>query len=109
MVDILTLEGADPVATSSAKDAIALATDQSFDLALLDLNLPDLTGWDVLAELQSLNPPLPAVLISVSTDEAARQRAYASGALEYLVKPVAMGDLVALLRRHLGPLDTAGP
>jgi DNA-binding response OmpR family regulator len=51
------------VEATTAAEAIAAATDRSFDVMLLDVNLPDATGWDVLRSLRlvmSTVPPNPA-------------------------------------------------
>jgi CheY-like chemotaxis protein len=66
-------------------------------LVLLDLKMPRLTGFDVLAWLQGRPElkKLPAVVLTSSADEADRLRAQQLGAAEYRVKP---GDLPGLMK-----------
>ena len=103
LIDVLTLEGALPVAASDGTMALSLASSQDFDLVVLDLNLPDMTGWDVLQGLQATQPSIAAVILTASADEASRQRALAAGVVDYVFKPVAIRELVSLLQRRLGP------
>jgi CheY-like chemotaxis protein len=73
------------------------------DAMLLDLRLPDLDGWQVLADLEArgLFPSLPVIVGSADADPEARRRALAAGCLAYLVKPFEPDDLLTLLR-HVG-------
>ncbi|HLF78619.1 MAG TPA: response regulator [Dehalococcoidia bacterium] len=103
LIDVLTLEGALPVAASDGAIALSLASSQDFDLVVLDLNLPDMTGWDVLRGLQASQPGIAVVILTASADEASRQRALAAGVVDYVFKPVAIRELVSLLQRRLGP------
>ncbi len=77
-------------------EVVALAIAARPDLILLDLLLPDISGWDVLALLKAepRTRAIPVLIISV-IDE--RSRGLALGAAEYLVKPVARADLQHVL------------
>jgi DNA-binding response OmpR family regulator len=66
------------------------------DLILLDIMMPGLNGWDVLARLQA-NPAwrqIPVMMLTALAQDAEIHRGLAAGAVEYLVKPF---DLVGLL------------
>jgi CheY-like chemotaxis protein len=69
-------------------------------LVLLDLKMPEMTGFDVLAWLQ--NRPdlkeLPAVVLTSSADEADRRRAQQLGAADYFVKPESVQGLVQVVQ-----------
>ena len=68
------------------------------DAVLLDIRLPGMDGWDVLAELQS-DPDtagIPVIVVSI-VDE--RSRGLGLGALDYLTKPVGRDELLGALRR----------
>lgn len=56
------------------------------DLVLLDLNLPDATGFSALVHLRAAYPALPVIVISAHEDSAIMQRALAHGALAYIPK-----------------------
>jgi PAS domain S-box-containing protein len=78
------------------------------DVILLDLGLPDVSGWTVLAQLQaeSRTQAIPVVVVTVAD---AKAQARAAGAAAYLQKPVTRGELQAALRQAVGarPQHTA--
>jgi DNA-binding response OmpR family regulator len=72
------------VETLAAAQA-ALAT-RATDLVMLDLNLPDSSGVDTFRRVHEMAPPIPIVIVSASTDEAAALEAIRGGGQDYLVK-----------------------
>jgi CheY-like chemotaxis protein/two-component sensor histidine kinase len=76
-------------------------------LILLDINLPDVTGWDVLAVLTTGEvADIPVIIHSIDDS---RQRALSSGACEHLVKPADRDVLAAAVLRFARAPDTAKP
>ncbi|MEO7912373.1 MAG: response regulator, partial [Roseiflexaceae bacterium] len=77
-------------------EVVALATAEQPDLIILDLLLPNMSGWDVLALLKAepRTRAIPVLIMSV-IDE--RARGLALGAAEYLVKPIMRADLQRVL------------
>ena len=75
------------------------------DLILLDLHLPDLPGWEVLAALRKdpATRGIPTVVISADATGPQIERLLKAGALEYLTKPVHVPTLMQLLARNLKP------
>jgi PAS domain S-box-containing protein len=93
--------GCRAIATHSATNALKLARELKPSLITLDLMMPGLNGWDMLASLKA-DPELadiPIVIISVVAQES---RATLAGALDVLQKPIDRGELYAILRRNLG-------
>lgn len=76
-----------------ANDAIAMALVQAPDLMLLDINLPDRTGWDVLRELRQRGLTIPTIIVSAVRVSQSRLDEFHP--LAYLPKPF---PLEALLR-----------
>lgn len=70
-------------------------------LLILDITLPDATGWDVAAWLESLTTPVPIVLISGGTPDAEHLQQFHPVA--FLPKPFAVDDLLAAVEQHLAP------
>jgi CheY-like chemotaxis protein len=72
------------------KVGVDLARQHSPDLILLDLHLPDIPGWDVLAELKASDETRHIPTIVISADATTRQikRLMAAGASAYLTKPI---------------------
>jgi signal transduction histidine kinase len=67
-------------------DAIAYCETQSFDVALLDLRLPDSEGLDTIAQFHQAAPDIPIIILTVFDDEELALQAMAQGAQDYLVK-----------------------
>ena len=64
------------VEATTAAEAIAVASGERFDLMLLDINLPDATGWDVLRALRRANCVLPVVVMSAVPPNPVRVREF---------------------------------
>ena len=79
--------GVDSVVHDRGEGAVDRALDVQPDLIILNILLPDLTGWDVLTQLKAepLTHDIPVIIISSMDD---RQRGLELGAAEYLVKPI---------------------
>ncbi|UXI68360.1 ATP-binding response regulator [Tahibacter amnicola] len=81
--------------------ALAAARAAPFDLVFLDLHMPGMSGWSVLAELQQLTAdgPVPVVVISAHSHPAAQGLAVEQGAAAYLTKPIATQKLLETLEQ----------
>ncbi len=78
-------------------DALRLVLEGGpFDLSLLDVHMPDLSGFDVLEQLRARGRALPSVLVTGHPGPDVEQRAMSLGALTLLRKPIVPGllDLV---------------
>ena len=73
-------------ATSSAEGQATLRAEPCIDLVLIDLQLPDLDGFETLAKMAEINPSVPRMIISGRHDVAAQARARRSGASGYINK-----------------------
>ena len=96
----------------SAADALRLCHFKQPDLLLLDLNLPDAPGLDVLREIRasegatgSYDPELAVIVLSGRGTDADRVRGLESGADDYVVKPFAVPEIVARVRAVLRRRD----
>jgi DNA-binding response OmpR family regulator len=88
----------------SALDGVAgerRALAEGFDLVLLDLMLPGRGGLDVLASIHQARPSLPVVVLTARSEIEDRVAGLDAGAVDYLVKPFSMAELVARVRAHL--------
>jgi two-component system chemotaxis response regulator CheY len=74
---------------SSGLEAIEQLSLKGFDLLLLDLNMPDIGGVEVVEFVRSQDnlKNLPIVIVTTRGDEASRERALKAGATRYLTKP----------------------
>jgi two-component system KDP operon response regulator KdpE len=111
------LDGFTVLEAENATEALRIATFTPPDLIVLDLNLPDLHGTEVLERLRSWSN-VPIIILSVVAAEEEKVRLLQSGADDYVVKPFGMAELLArseaALRRFFksateSPVVTAGP
>jgi DNA-binding response OmpR family regulator len=94
------------VEATTAAEAIAAATDRSFDVMLLDVNLPDATGWDVLRSLRRVDCELPVVVMSTVPPNPARVREFRPFGI--LHKPFPIDALLRLIRSACAASDPNG-
>ncbi|MFZ5508599.1 MAG: response regulator transcription factor [Pseudomonadota bacterium] len=86
----------DHVATGS--DADTALVGQQFDLLILDLGLPKLSGIEVLKRLRARKSPLPVLILTAQDAVEERVRGLDAGADDYLTKPFALPELEARVR-----------
>jgi DNA-binding response OmpR family regulator len=86
---------------SSAAEAEKLASDQSYDLVILDLNLPDGGRLDVLRGIRSKRPDLPVVIVTGASMVEECVRGLDAGADDYVAKPFVFAELAARIRAVL--------
>lgn len=96
---LLTIAGHTMVGASDGQEGIAKAKQEHFDLILLDLHMPDLTGYDVLAALkvEGVIPTTPVYMLSADASPKAIRDTQGEGARGYLTKPISYIKLLALL------------
>lgn len=87
------------VATTAA-EALEEANANAIDLILLDLNLPDMSGSEVL-QIVKKRYAMPVVILSGHSDPETRERLIAAGADSYVTKPFDVAELLALIDRLL--------
>ena len=92
--------------TDLGEEAVDLAKLYDYDLILLDLNLPDMHGYDVLKKLRFAKIETPTLIMSGFADMDSKLKGFGFGADDYLVKPVNRDELVArihaIVRRSKG-------
>ncbi|MCB1076429.1 MAG: sigma-54-dependent Fis family transcriptional regulator [Verrucomicrobiae bacterium] len=92
--------GFDPVLATCGEEFMELA-DDSFDVALLDLNMPRGSGFDCLKSLAAKLPDLPAVVLSSADEIQDAVSAMKAGALDYLTKPFDLDEVFHVLRQAI--------
>lgn len=88
---------------ASGRLGLALAQKLKPDLILLDIQLPEMDGYAVAAELRKLDAQKKTPIIAVTSHAMVgdREKALASGATDYIEKPINPETFVSQLRRHL--------
>jgi DNA-binding response OmpR family regulator len=97
----LEAEGYTVVAADNGRDGLALAASGAWDLVVLDLLLPGLSGLQVLRELHRTRPQLPVLILSARSDLQTKLRGFELGATDYVAKPFALDELLARVRVQL--------
>ena len=89
----------------SGFEALKVLPRQSFDLILVDINMPDINGLELLSFIKSNDQykDIPVVIISTESSEEDRKKGISLGAVGYLTKPFIPDDLQKIVREHLNP------
>ena len=70
------------------------------ELVFLDLNMPEMDGYEVLSEIQSLDLPAMSIVVSGDVQTEAYSRVKKLGALDFIQKPVSLEDVVRILKEY---------
>jgi DNA-binding NarL/FixJ family response regulator len=93
----------------TARDALLVAEKEDFDVAIVDIALPDRSGLDLLKLLKTRNPKLAVLVMSMYAEEIYAVRALRAGAAGYLTKNCPASTVVAAVRKaadggkHISP------
>ena len=85
----------------TATDSVAYLKQNDYDLVLLDINLPDFDGYEVLKSIKNYLS-LPIIITSANSDTKEKLLAFKYGASDYMVKPLDLEELEARIWVHLG-------
>lgn len=103
--EMLNDHGYDTVCAENGEQAFARLTQESFHLLLMDINMPDITGFELCRELRRKSN-VPVIFASARTAESDRITGFDIGGDDYLPKPYSMKELLsrvnALMRRAYG-------
>jgi two-component system KDP operon response regulator KdpE len=97
----LSAHGYQIIEASNGKMALDLLSEQTPDLVILDLGLPDMQGHELLRTMRGRNDSVPIVVLSSRDDETGKVQALDSGADDYVTKPFGMDELLARMRAAL--------
>ena len=96
---LLKAHGYDVASFSAGEELIAEVAQRAFDCVLLDLHMPGMTGFDVLARLRGQPTPPPVIVITAHDDPDFVKKAFDLYAFEYQLKPVASPVLLGAIER----------
>ena len=101
LAETLGREGYRVRVAGGGEEALALAGAEPFDMALVDLRMPDLDGLAVLKQLAMIQPDLPVVILTAFATIETAIAAVNAGAFDYLSKPFRMEEIKLVVRRTL--------
>ncbi len=104
--DNLRFEGYQTLSAGNGKDGLALALKEAPDLILLDIMMPQMSGWDLLRALRQKGLDVPVIMLTARAEEVDRVLGLELGADDYVTKPFSLRELLARVRavlRRPGP------
>jgi two-component system, NtrC family, response regulator AtoC len=101
LAEALVREGYRVSLAAGGDECLRLAASEPFDMALVDLRMPDLDGLSVLKQLATIQPDLPVVILTAFATIETAIEAVTAGASDYLSKPFRMEEIRIVVRRTL--------
>ena len=89
---------AELVSAQLGEKGIEMVKSEAPDIVILDLGLPDISGFEVLKRVRSFSN-VPIIILTVCGEESAKVKGLDLGADDYMVKPYRLMELVARIRR----------
>lgn len=110
LVDVLKLKGYQVTRESRGDEALQRALEETFDLILLDAELPGLSGFELLKTLRSQGRTVPVIMLTARQTEMDRVLGFELGTDDYVTKPFSLlellGRIAAVLRRTRAGVPT---
>lgn len=97
----LASEGFDVKWARDGQQAIALTFQERPDLILLDIRLPDISGFDVCRQLRAAGQRQPILMLTARDEEVDKVLGLELGADDYIVKPYSLREVISRVRAHL--------
>jgi two-component system cell cycle response regulator DivK len=105
--DVLEAFGYETITTGEGMEGVTLACEQQPDLILMDLQLPDISGYDAVRRLKD-HPPtrgIPVVAVTAFAMSGDERKALMSGCDAYLPKPISLRDFIETVERFIGTAE----
>ncbi len=95
--------GYEPVICGNGKECLEVLSEHGHNIrtAVLDIRMPDITGLDLLSKLKKIDPILPVIMLTAYTDLETGLAAMKSDAFDYIVKPVRLIHLTAVIEKAM--------
>ena len=94
-------KGYDVTQVTNGLDAIEACKEETFDLVLLDENMPGLSGLETLVKIKEIQPEIPIVMVTKSEEEDIMEQAIGSQIADYLIKPVNPHQILLALKKNI--------
>jgi DNA-binding response OmpR family regulator len=102
LIGLFNKEGYEVHQAESGGKALEIIQKISFDMLVLDYNMPDISGYDLLVRCKTQNIPLPpTVFISAKSSVENVKKCIDAGARDFIVKPFDFQDLIDRVKRQL--------
>jgi DNA-binding response OmpR family regulator len=94
-------KGYEVTTASNGTDAIDLCRERSFDLVMLDEQMPGLSGLETLQRIKEISPATPVVMVTKSEEENIMNQAIGQKIADYLIKPVNPNQILLTLKKNI--------
>ncbi|UCF60325.1 MAG: response regulator [Anaerolineaceae bacterium] len=97
---------------TGGREGLRLIREEPFDVVILDIMMPDVSGFDVMRELNNdPTPPPPVIFLTARSSEEDQETGMSLGVSHYLLKPITRGSLLDAINQALGmsPEPDASP
>jgi PAS domain S-box-containing protein len=99
--EVLSKTGLNILYARYGKEAIQIVFGQSIDLVLMDIGLPDISGYDAARQIKQIKPNLKIIAQTAFVSSGDRYKAMESGCIDYIGKPIKSKLLLSLISKHL--------
>ncbi|PIQ28098.1 hypothetical protein COW64_03610, partial [bacterium (Candidatus Blackallbacteria) CG18_big_fil_WC_8_21_14_2_50_49_26] len=97
------------IEAQNGEEALEYCQNHQPDLILLDICMPGMTGYDVMQALKQLNLQIPIIAVTASAFEVEQDKIREAGAVECIIKPFDMDELLEVVFRYLGQEPVSQP
>ncbi len=97
----LEMEGYEVVDTDNGKEAVQLSQEQHFDLLILDVMLPEMSGFEICEQVRLSNTSVPIIFLTAKDASQDRIMGLKKGADDYLTKPFSLEELLLRVQNLL--------
>jgi signal transduction histidine kinase/CheY-like chemotaxis protein/ligand-binding sensor domain-containing protein len=105
-VNFLKKWGMKTTVAQNGKEAVALIKDESYDLVLMDLQMPEMDGYEATRQIRSMEESyfneVPIIALSASVTGMVKSNVMAAGMTDYLSKPFTSDDLFSIIKKYTG-------
>jgi DNA-binding response OmpR family regulator len=105
LAERLELRGFDVKTTDNGGSGIELIRNEFFDIAIIDLMMPGISGLETLKQVKAFNTKLPVILLTGHGSTKEGMEGMRIGAVDYLMKPLDINDLLEKIRDILKDND----
>lgn len=89
----------------NGKKAVDECQNNSYDVILMDIDMPVMNGWDATIEIKRQNPEIPVIALTAYSEEIFRERSFAAGMDYFLAKPYNQTEIEKTILKSLNRLD----
>jgi DNA-binding NtrC family response regulator len=101
LCETMNKEGYQALLVPNGEDALTRLSREDFDLVILDLRLPRMSGMEVLTNIKRTNPDLTVIMITAHGSKSVALEAMSKGAYDYFSKPFEINEMRVVVRRAL--------